>query len=454
MIQIAAAIAGFAPSVIAMAVTTAVQIAARTGQEIQSRQRTNSFLDKMNEELFKPAGLYAMIVKYKSDQEVQQDGTSPLARFGMSGSKVDFNTNQAIAKYDRSLSDESSGSRGMADRMKNMRLASGQTRGAIHIPESAPLIFPDIDKAIATQGPETFKDKAKDAKSFLGDYMDRRAQLEYVSTITCSLEGKALTSLQARDDPNSSLALPDSQRAFKSKLADPAHPMYNGGIVGFVSGGYLTRERGGMNPRQERGFLRDERRAVRYEQRMASGRYTSRKKQRRYDRIMADEEFYSREGQQYGYGRQQGAYDPSYGRRPGPRGPLGLVSGLIGTAASGGRSREYEDAYNNRLAPGSYGGETTARRSFDERSNAPAPHAPYGGQQPYRPAAAGYAGYGGGSQYSTRDRRRARGDRGGIIGTVKRVMKEDVLYLMIVNMPTEAELREAQETLARAKSGN
>jgi hypothetical protein len=33
-------------------------------------------------------------------------------------------------------------------------------------------------------------------------------------------------------------------------------------------------------------------------------------------------------------------------------------------------------------------------------------------------------------------------------------MREDVLYLMIVNMPTEAELAEAQETLARAKSGN
>jgi hypothetical protein len=75
--------------------------------------------------------------------------------------------------------------------MKNIRLASGQTRGAIHIPESAPLIFPDIDKAIATQGPETFKDKAKDAKSFLGDYMDRRAQLQYVSTIICSLAEEA-----------------------------------------------------------------------------------------------------------------------------------------------------------------------------------------------------------------------------------------------------------------------
>ena len=228
--------------------------------------------------------------------------------------------------------------------------------------------------------------------------------------------------------------------------------MYNGGIIGFVSGGYLTRDRGGMKPKQERRFLRDERRALRYEQRMASGRHISHKKRRRYDRIMADEEFYARERQQYGYGGQPGAYDPNYGRRPGPRGPLGLVGGLINTAMSGDRSREYEDAYDNRLAPVPYGGETTARRSFDERSNAPAPHAPYGGQQPYRPVGAGYAGYGGGSQYLTRDPRRGKGGRGGIIGTVKRVMREDVLYLMIVNMPTEAELAEARETLARAKS--
>ena len=38
------------------------------------------------------------------------------------------------------------------------------------------------------------------------------------------------------------------------------------------------------------------------------------------------------------------------------------------------------------------------------------------------------------------------------MGMVKRVMQEDVLYLMIVNMPSEAELAEAREAIAAAKA--
>ena len=79
IIQISAAIAGLAPSVIAMAVCTAAQIAAGVGAEVQSRARTNNFLDCINEELFKPAGLYCMIVKYKSDADVQQSSKGTYA---------------------------------------------------------------------------------------------------------------------------------------------------------------------------------------------------------------------------------------------------------------------------------------------------------------------------------------------------------------------------------------
>lgn len=38
-----------------------------------------------------------------------------------------------------------------------------------------------------------------------------------------------------------------------------------------------------------------------------------------------------------------------------------------------------------------------------------------------------------------------------MIGAVKKVMQEDVLYLMIVPMPSEAELAEAREMLAMEK---
>lgn len=183
-IQVAAGIAGFAPSVIAMAVTTVAQVAAGVGAEMQTRSRTNNFLDRMNDELFNPNGLYAMIIKYKSDAEMQAAAGSqgPLTSLVsmIRPEQVDVSTNQSIAKYARTISHDS-GERSMNERMQNLRLASGTTRGTIELPEAAPLIFPDIDHKLSHEGPETFKDKTKDAKKFLADYLDRRAQMQYVS---------------------------------------------------------------------------------------------------------------------------------------------------------------------------------------------------------------------------------------------------------------------------------
>jgi hypothetical protein len=49
--------------------------------------------------------------------------------------------------------------------------------------EAAPLIYPEIDEVVYSgkDGQETFKDKAKDAGNFLASYVDRRAQMTYVS---------------------------------------------------------------------------------------------------------------------------------------------------------------------------------------------------------------------------------------------------------------------------------
>lgn len=61
--------------------------------------------------------------------------------------------------------------------------------------------------------------------------------------------------------------------------------------------------------------------------------------------------------------------------------------------------------------------------------------------------------------YSTaqypRDQRAMRRNSGakGPIGVIKKVMQEDVLYLMIVPMPSEEELAEARQLLAADKEG-
>ncbi|KAK5172100.1 uncharacterized protein LTR77_003738 [Saxophila tyrrhenica] len=447
VIRMSAAIAGFAPSVIAMAVTTAVQFAAGVGQEVQQRQRTNHFLDRMNQELFQPAGLYAMIVKYKPEDELQKNSNSLLTRLGVTSEKVDLSTNQTIAKYSRALTSESASSgQSMSQRMQGLRLFSQTTKGSCAIPESAPLIFPDVDNAVALEGEESFKAKAKDAKGFLADYFDRKAQAKYATA-----------------DPNSSLNVPDEQRAFRSKLADPSHPMYNGGIVGFVSGGALTRDRAERDNRRnerrwekyERKDLRrerrddrkdfrremrnerkDERRLDRFERRLDKGRSLSRSSERRHEDIMIHRE------------RRAGLQG---------RGPIGMLAGAVAGRVDNGQSREYEDAYRS-----GYDGREM-RRSFEDRNssygqwNTPAP---YSGQQSFNPSrAAPYGGQGyvqnerevpGAAAYRGRraDRRGSRQKKGGLI---KKIMTEDVLYLLIVNMPSEEELAEARATLETAR---
>lgn len=449
VIQVSAAIAGMVPSAIAMAVTTVVQVGATAGAEIQGRQRTNNFLDKMNEELFKPAGLYAFIMKYKPDVDLgtASSRTDIGRRFGLRGEVVDMSTNQIIAKYAMTPADENDGDgnsnmRSMSDRLTGIRLASGTTQGTVRLPEAAPLIFPDIDKAVARDGvEETFKDKAKDAKIFLADYLDRRAHIAYAS-----------------QDPNSSLALPEQQRNFKSELADPNHAMYQNGLAGFVSGGAMSPRASKRERRSERRYERDERRALRYEQRLEHGRQPSRRQEARYDHFNAEQEqrgLVGRAGFRDDHGGRMGGR-----RRRGGGGPLGLVGSLVGAAvnaASGSgkeraqeaaygrpspnyaargsaRSMEYEDAYDGdhsgRLSPPYH--DDSRRRSYDARDayGRPATEQPYNN---YR--------------RDPRDRQR----KARPVEAVKRMMREDVLYLMIVNMPSEAELAEAKEELARQR---
>ncbi|KAK9244398.1 hypothetical protein V1506DRAFT_507575 [Lipomyces tetrasporus] len=73
VINLAAFAAGFAPSAAAKGASIAVQVAIGFAKEIQTRQRTNSFLDKTNNEFFKPRGLFCLIMTYKPDQSTPHE---------------------------------------------------------------------------------------------------------------------------------------------------------------------------------------------------------------------------------------------------------------------------------------------------------------------------------------------------------------------------------------------
>ncbi|KAK6433319.1 hypothetical protein LTR95_010502 [Oleoguttula sp. CCFEE 5521] len=325
---VAANIAGLAPSVIAMAVTTAVQVVAHVGKEIDSRKKTNTFLDRMNDELFKSAGCYAMIVKYKSDQEITESNSGLFARFGIQSERVDFSSLNTIANSE-STSKLSGG-------FAKLRLASGKTQGSVQLPDSAPLIYPAVDAVLTGANPanETFKEKAHDAKKFLAGYADRRAQLNY-----------------ARNDPTSQMQIPEAERQMKSKWSDPDHPMFNNGLVGLVSGGYL-----------KPGERKAARREWKHERRAARREWKD--------------------------GGRMGGRDALYERQ----------------MTMSDRSRSGDDVQ--------------------------------------------LAGSSGGDRYAARPRRR----KGGLIGGVRKVLRPDVLYLLIVPMPSESELREAREALEMAKA--
>lgn len=397
IIRFSAAIAGLAPSVIAIAICAAAQVAASVGAEVQSRARTNDFLDRMNEELFKPAGLYCMIVKYKSDADMQQKSSSLINL--IRAERVDVTTtNQTIAKYSRTAasgdgdptSTSMSMSMSMSNRIQNLRLASASTRGTAMLPDSAPLIFPDIDHTVAQAGPETFKDKTQDAKKFLAHYLDRRAQLDQVSILLYSVSSlplfsffefrfqffccyemcfsKLISTSQAIQDPNSSLTRSNQQqRSFKTSIADPNHPMHSGGLIALVSGGKLTPRMDKRADKMERDFSRDTRRVIRGRESRGSSSSSRRRRKRRGYRSAYHEELYAR-------------------------------LGLHGDRVAERRGQAYVE---------------------DERSDV-----------------------------RGRDRRNG---KGGPLGAVKRIMKEDVLYLMIVNMPSESELVEARQDLARVQ---
>ncbi|KAE8337988.1 hypothetical protein BDV24DRAFT_153876 [Aspergillus arachidicola] len=241
VVYVAAGIVGFFPETAAQITSIIVQTVAGIAREIQSRHRANTFLDRVNQDLFMPRGLYAMVMAFKDDVPGQQSGAlSQLSQklgktlFGLE--KVDINQPDekptfdpapTIAKY--TDTDEHPEMNTVKKRLKNIRLASGKTHGQIELPEAAPLVYPDLDRAAARamegngREAEGTREKMKSAGAWVQDYMDRKAQASY--------EAK---------NPGSSLAVPESGRkGFVSRYNDPNHPVNNRKLTSVLSGGLI-----------------------------------------------------------------------------------------------------------------------------------------------------------------------------------------------------------------------
>lgn len=168
-----------------------MQVVAGTAKELQSRHRRNTFLDRANQELFMPRGMYAMVMAFKDEVPGQQP-RGPLSTLAGTLGKSLFSSerldiNQTAAKYSNPDPEMSRLKKGM----KDIRLVSGKTYTEVELPEAAALVYPDLDRAVEKEmqqegkgkGAEktSTKDKFKGAGAWVQDYLDRKAQATFVS---------------------------------------------------------------------------------------------------------------------------------------------------------------------------------------------------------------------------------------------------------------------------------
>ncbi|KNG80942.1 hypothetical protein ANOM_011026 [Aspergillus nomiae NRRL 13137] len=241
VVYVAAGIVGFFPETAAQITSIIAQTVAGTAREIPSRRRANTFLDRVNQDLFMPRGLFAMVMAFTDEAPGQQQGALDLLSqklgktlFGFK--KVDINRPVAkstfdpaptVAKYTHT--DQHPDMNMAKKRLKNIRLASGKTHGQIELPDAALLVYPDLDHAAAREmegkgeEDEGTRERMKSAGSWVQDYFDRKVQASY--------EAKT---------PGSSLAVPESGRkGFVSRYNDPNHAVNNGKLTSVLTGGLL-----------------------------------------------------------------------------------------------------------------------------------------------------------------------------------------------------------------------
>jgi hypothetical protein len=180
VVFLAAGVVGMVPETVAQIVSTVVQVGVGTAIEVQRRYRANAFLNDMNEKLFRPRGLFALVVAYKPNARKQievgeYDPTSSIARFT-----------------------ESSGS-AWKDNAPKLRTQSGKNFGELDIGEVAPLVYPSIEDARVGET-EQQRSAWKKFEKFMGDYSDRRAQAVYVGVSGPSnlISNENLTSTTAK----------------------------------------------------------------------------------------------------------------------------------------------------------------------------------------------------------------------------------------------------------------
>lgn len=273
------------------ALSIAISFASNTGKELQSRVRRNTYLDNVNEQFFQPRGLYCMIMSFKPDDpykpiiqvDLNADNGAPPPAIQTNVTKV-ATTSSSTSTQDptpdttttTTLVQTMSGpSNPIRRRLRKLRDASGSVSGEFALPDSAPLVYPAIDRAQEAKlsqqqelgslpdiSKPSIQDRIQSYTGFLDDYLDRRARARWQALhpgsklTSLSEEAQALKlqastsdSVGAEADDKETADLPShhspqsptspTEKEFVNRFADPNHPVHSGTIIGLVTGGKI-----------------------------------------------------------------------------------------------------------------------------------------------------------------------------------------------------------------------
>lgn len=244
-INLAAVAVQHVPEPVTIAVSIAAQVTTQVSLQVHSRSKTNTFLNKMNVEFFRPLGLIAVVMTWKP------------SRAGEVVTQVTFD-----AAVEQATENASGPRPGVAGGINNKMQASHGTT-SFEWPESAPLVFPALDKLASTpEGRQAVEDAGKKQPNgvmrsmiFAMEYMDKRSQAQWANT-----------------HPDSRLTQLSVKPEFHSRYADPNHPASSGSILALLTGGAIggtvnERKQGKRDRRSARHGRRSERREAKREQR-------------------------------------------------------------------------------------------------------------------------------------------------------------------------------------------
>ncbi|KAK4945607.1 hypothetical protein LTR10_015226 [Elasticomyces elasticus] len=265
-------------------------------------------------------------------------------------------------------------------------MKTGSAVGDVEFTECATLVFPHLDILAAQEGgdAESKKAKLKHYSAFAGTYFDRRAQAKY-----------------AAKHPDSSLArLGEPTPKFTSRYADPNHPASSGNIWSLVTGGHFNPPNLLELAAATRGGLG------------GGGRFG---------------------GGNSGLGQGRmgvGGLGGVFGAR------AGAIESIRQQRMGYGGGSVYQDPYHQ-------AGYYDQQGYFHQGTNMPLPQEnPYQYQGAYRSQNGMEIGGMGGPLDALVGAVLGTGIGGGT-NVVKRIFKMNVLYLMVVNMPTQEELAAA-----------